>query len=207
MQERDEQIDFVIRKLDEETGQASRAAASNFQNQMHAMKHEYEKEKKALRNSETAWMDKCTHVIQTKESLSGRLEMMTRKYADNERLKEELELKVISGKQEIHTACARMKKEHQAARFEDVKRQEHLEKLIVQLERKLESTNDETAILIGEERSRRSNELDQVQIRVRQTIGRKDEIIASLQEELNLSRMQTEHATEMLEKQRQELLA
>jgi hypothetical protein len=133
--------------------------------------------------------------------------MMTRKYADNERLKEELELKVISGKQEIHTACARMKKEHQAARFEDVKRQEHLEKLIVQLERKLESTNDETAILIGEERSRRSNELDQVQIRVRQTIGRKDEIIASLQEELNLSRMQTEHATEMLEKQRQELLA
>ena len=82
-----------------------------------------------------------------------------------------------------------------------------LEKLIVQLQRKLESTNDETAILIGEERSRRSNELDQVHIRVRQTISRKDDIIASLQEELKLSRMQTEHATEMLEKQRQELLA
>ena len=42
---------------------------------------------------------------------------------------------------------------------------------------------------------------------VAMVISRKDDIIASLQEELKLSRMQTEHATEMLEKQRQELLA
>jgi 5-azacytidine-induced protein 1 len=207
MQERDEQIDLVIRKLDEETGQASRAAANNFQRRLEELEKESEREKKALRNSETSWMDKCTQLSKEKEMINERFEKMMRKLDESERKCNEMEIELAESKRSIHTSISKLKKEHSEARFEDVKRQESLEKTILQLERKLEQSSDEHAILLGEERRKRSKELDQVHLRVKQTINRKDDMILQLQEELKISRMQTEHATEMLERQRQELLA
>jgi len=107
----------------------------------------------------------------------------------------------------VQTALAKLRKEHAQARLEDVRRQESLERTVVQLERKVEECSDEQAMVVGEERRRRSQELDQVHMRVKETIARKDDMIVQLQEELRTSRMQTEHATEMLERQREELLA
>ena len=90
--------------------------------------------------------------------------------------------------------------------MEDVRRQESLERAVLQMERKLEESSDEREMAIADERRRRSNELDQVHGRVRQTILKKDEMIHRLQDELETSLMKTEHATMLLEKQRRELL-
>ena len=207
MEERDEQIDLVIRKLDEETGQASRAAANHFQQQIKEMEVEQNRERKAIRNSETSWMDKCTHLSNTLEVQAGRLDVCGRRKEEIERKHSELEIELVNCQRTVQTALAKLRKEHAQARLEDVRRQESLERTVVQLERKVEECSDEQAMVVGEERRRRSQELDQVHMRVKETIARKDDMIVQLQEELRTSRMQTEHATEMLERQREELLA
>ena len=204
--ERDEQIDLVIRRLDEETGATNRAAAANFQRRTEEMERDHEDNVRALRSSESTWMDKVTQMTKTHEVLQGRLDMAGRRADDEERRRVELDAELSECRREIHTKISSLRKEHAEARMEDVRRQESLERAVLQMERKLEESSDEREMAIADERRRRSNELDQVHGRVRQTILKKDEMIHRLQDELETSLMKTEHATMLLEKQRRELL-
>jgi hypothetical protein len=151
-------------------------------------------------------MDKVTQMTKTHEVIQGRLEMAVRRANEEERSRSELAAELAECQQSLHTRMSELRKEHSEARIEDVRRQESLERSVVQLERKLEESSDEREMAIADERRRRSSELDQVHGRVRKTIAMKDEIISQLQSELETSRMQTEHATALLEKQRRELL-
>jgi hypothetical protein len=207
VQERDAQIDLVIRRLDEETGRKQSEATISFTRRMEEMKKEHSRDLRALRASESAWMDKCTHATQAHDITREQLQRVETRHADAEDQRGLMAAELAESRRMVQTKVSELRREHAEARTEDVRRQESLERTVSALERRLEAASDELAMAVGEERRKRSTELDSVHSRVRQTITKKDDMIVALQEELRVSRIQTEHAADLLERQRRELLA
>ena len=54
-------------------------------------------------------------------------------------------------------------------------------------------------------KKRQQDELSKIHVRVRDTVQRKDEAIAQLEEDVRTARMRSEHAEQLLERQRTEL--
>jgi len=125
--EGDVQIDLVIRRLDEETGATTRAAAAaNFQRRVDEMEREHEEDVRALRSSESrcgwtsTWMDKVTQMMtKTHEVLQGRLDMVGRRVAEEERRRAELDAELSECRREIHTRMSSLRKEHAEVRMKD----------------------------------------------------------------------------------------
>jgi len=205
--ERDEQIDLVIRRLDEETGRNQRESSNTFTTRLEEMKKEHELDLRGVRASESSWMDKCTLLTEEIETNKERLSIIDSRYnkVDCKRAEAEAELSELHSS--ISIQISNLRKEHANVRREDVKRQESLERTVSLLERKLEEANDNLVIVVGEERRKRSIELDTVHQRVRMTISKKDEMIMNLENDLQISKLETATATNLLERQRQELLA
>tara|TARA_B100000780_G_scaffold274490_1_gene239598 strand:- start:76 stop:537 length:462 start_codon:yes stop_codon:yes gene_type:complete len=152
-------------------------------------------------------MDKCTLLTEEIETNKERLSIIDSRYnkVDCKRAEAEAELSELHSS--ISIQISNLRKEHANVRREDVKRQESLERTVSLLERKLEEANDNLVIVVGEERRKRSIELDTVHQRVRMTISKKDEMIMNLENDLQISKLETATATNLLERQRQELLA
>ena len=204
--ERDSQIDLVIRRLDEETGAASRAAAADFARREAEMTTAHERSLRAIRASESAWMDKFTD-LKEEHAASGRtLEVVKQRALDARREVAEAEAQLAEARAAAQRQEAELRKQHAEARAEDVQEATRQRRRVAELERRVEEEEDERAMAVAEERRRRSAELDQVHTRVRQTISRKDEIIASLNDRLRTAQLQAQKAAEMLETQREELL-
>ena len=204
--ERDNQIDLVIRRLDEESGAATRAAAADFARRETEMASEHEKSLRQIRASESAWMDKFTNLSEEHKRTVRALELAKAKQDAALQSAAEMEAKVAEMRAAMHRQEADIRKQNAEARAQDVKEAERQRRRISELERQVEEEQDENAMAVAEERRRRSAELDQVHSRVRQTIARKDEVIATLNDRLRTAQLQAQKAAELLETQREELL-
>ncbi len=204
--ERDRQIDEIIEKLDEE----------NTDSQM-KIKDEYEKRIRNLedrfKRSQNDHMKMLSEERQRSERIlkqSQNTKHEINNYEDTiQTLQEQLaNIKAQNTKyvNEIDDKEMLLRREYANKRSEDLRTIDSLKAKLVRLEDRESENDNEMKRRINLERKKNEEELDSLHERVKETISRKDSMIAMLKEQVLEGEMRAKTAEMLLEKQRVELL-
>jgi hypothetical protein len=204
--ERDRQIDEIIEKLDEE----------NTKSQMN-IKEEYEKRIRSLEDRFKRSQDDHTKMLSEERQRSERIlkqSQNTKEEINNyedviQTLQEQLgKSKTQNAKyeKEIDDKEMHLRREYAEKRDEDLRTIDSLKGKLIRLEERESEHDSEMTRKINLERKKNEEELDSLHERVKETISRKDSMIAMLKEQVMEGEMRAKTAEMLLEKQRVELL-
>ena len=149
VEERDSQIDLVIRRLDEETSAASRAAAADFARRESEMTQAHERSLRH-RASESAWMDKFTDLKEQHEALSRALQTAKERETSARQEVAEVTARLAEARTVQQRQEAELRKQHAEDRAADVREADRQRRRISELERRIEEAEDECAMAVAE---------------------------------------------------------
>ena len=204
--ERDRQIDEIIQKLDDENTEAQlkiKAECDKRVNQLEGKLQRNMEENVKMLSEERERSERIT-----KQSKHSRDEI-TKYESDLQRMQEELvRSKSQNAKyiEEINNKEILLRREYAEKRSDDLKTISMLKAQVSRLEVVVRDNENETRRKLDAERKKNEEGIHSLHDRVKETIGRKDNMIAMLKEQVLEGEMRAKTAEMLLEKQRVELL-
>eukprot|EP00947_MAST-08B_sp_MAST-8B-sp1_P002622 g2622.t1 len=208
---RDAQLEMIVKRLDEETHEQRQQAEEEMREEMAAAAQRAEAEVRSARQAAAAQADRCNDLIKAHSSEVGEAEGQARLL--RERV-EDLASQLEAARSECAAVRATAQRQEREAMQEFADKRaadaEATRERAEQLRGQVARWQEEAQRVKGDSNAqseRHQAELDKVHDRVRQTVARRDDTIRQLRAQLEEAALKAHHTEQLLEKQRQELLA
>ncbi len=212
--QRKQEVDMVISKLGDESHEYKKQMAKERDVKVAEAEARNLAQIEELRKTTDDWIAKYKSLTQTKEMLDENLQVLTRNMENMQRGMEEkdkkyraMEAAAEDSKRRMGGIDAEYKKIVQEAESDYRKEKMNLEKEVARLTEELDIAKKRAESEVAAMKQKSAKELELIEDRVKKALGKKDEGIRQLKNEVAVLTGQLEKYKELLARQRQEMLS
>ncbi|ETV86161.1 hypothetical protein H257_02617 [Aphanomyces astaci] len=211
---RDDKIDMVIDKLQQETEKKVAAAEAKMAAQYDADMREVDKKRRAAAEVEAAWMDKNRELYDKCAKLDEARDMAVAAQNAQASALRAMEDKLarcvqaLNEERDMHDKARFDGSNHaDALRREYAMERETLRGAVEALQSKLDTMEKSHVAYVAEMRGNQDDVLEKLHARVRATVAKKDDMIETLRAELHLAQVRIAKCEDIIQDQRAQLIS